>query len=899
MTSINRLSLSSAVATSTTTASDGGIGSRLVALYFDTFEKKARSVISAAVKAEDDEKVVSLVIESRDLRGALENFAVINQLYVSQSIKELVQWRERQNQQHGNKASERERDELASDAVFIRASMQLLLHNDTWLNHWKTNKEKCDRIGLALLTPEAFDEIHRCTRLRARRWLLETPQPTTEGKKRVIDMLLEVFGQLSRFRFPKVVKPANDLLVKQLDRGDILPRPVEKEDLFHLRTLRTMRPTPVMRGSVMRLLVDLTHKSHKTKGLKRCVCEIFTSMLAPLKRPIRAASSSNSNPSTQHVQPTEESTLAAFFVTVEKWTKKPKHIPAATPLQTVLLCASFTVPSSRDAFHPFFDSLIKRLLEEKDRRMKCMYLECILHMLGFLLTHCFPQSGPSKYVPPPPEDARSSFNLSTSCMVPSTFPAAAPAPPPKAPPSDEQSPSLPPELLSKIQSVSAAIVAQGEKRQILGHPAWRSYALSVDIVVLLCRTRTEQGIALILTLLSSDPREVVTENTLIGLYSLLAVANLSQHNQAQGTVEEMGISQGVQLPWWALGVPHSRGTDSQPVRLRSPFTSFRPCSPIASVLWASDKCTAPSPSGLWAVGNLLLDTSTLTEPVIPPPVLFEKLRRVADELSSKLSITLAACERELCPSHKSKHRTNQGHAGYTEAAERDRPSVHCFRIALLTSVFVSPSSYTVDEYASLLARLSVHPQAELREAVTCTILPQLLLQRVHLHVPMLQALGDLLLASVRGKALALLHWIERASSFIACPGHKGLASLLESEVHEIEVSVAEIIYKGRCTGADWSESRDHRRVAGLLPLLQLEGSTEIIPQYANDMPACLRDDNLPSTPLTRAVLFSTVWPYCLAVACGLLILRGHPSVAIAGRAVAAKYPVILQRALES
>eukprot|EP01064_Diplonema_japonicum_P007946 TRINITY_DN15535_c0_g2_i4.p1 TRINITY_DN15535_c0_g2~~TRINITY_DN15535_c0_g2_i4.p1 ORF type:complete len:2153 (+),score=331.95 TRINITY_DN15535_c0_g2_i4:49-6507(+) len=931
-----------------------GLGRRVTNLYFEAFEGKARGVLVAAAKYEDDERVVAHAMDTKELRGPLENlenFAVMNKTYVDPTVGALVGWRGKMKDDSYLK----DRIELAGDTVLVRACTQILLHNDTWQNHWADRRD----IGLTAVTDTVIGDLRTLLTNRVRFWSLEAAHPVTEGRRRACEMMLELLGQLSRHRFSLVTKQATDEITRHLSKAEVLQGKVaEREVLLGLKLLKYSRP-PIPGGTdsqtatrleFFKLMLTITQKIHKNKGLKRSLCEILTSSTAPLATSTTAARYSE--------------VFGTLYEMVERWAKKPKHVPAAVPLQTTLLCVLRDTSKEKVQMH--LDLMIKRLTEDKpdkERSLRCMHLESLLHVLGYFLTRYSGEALPSvalRYIPPPPEDSRSGHSHRKE----------------NDRDKDKKRESPIPSFSSEVTSKVVRALCNIGRKQLISQLGLRSYALSVDVVVLMCRTRTTEGINAITALIPSyaDAKEVYSENTLVGLYSLLAVTQLAQHYQPQGAVEEPGgISQGIQLPWWSLGTPNGRGSSTLPVRLRSPFTSFRPPSPAAAITWPLDKCTAPALSGLWAAGlHLTLDTSTLCSfSLIPPHSFTAKLQQHAEELSQRVSVCLSVCEKELCPSSKVGRKL-----GWTETSEKERPSIHIFRIALLSSICITPSEYTGADYYAMLARLTVHPQPELRDTVCYTVLPQLLVQRLSATIPILNALADLLLGNlcdtvalqvlhtlirllgllgilsdplkqsapapsipiynmvrkplsvvgafadqcfeseertwakleagclvflatpnveIKGKALAVLHWIAK----IAPPlEHKRVATVLDAEIEEIEAAVVAMLTDARASGADWSESKEHKRVNGLLPLQLGDVVGDIMPHENHELPECLRTDDLPPTALTRMVLYSCVWPYCLGVASEVLSSQCPKVPALACKTLSAKFPTMLHRFAE-
>eukprot|EP01059_Diplonema_ambulator_P005096 TRINITY_DN14809_c1_g1_i2.p1 TRINITY_DN14809_c1_g1~~TRINITY_DN14809_c1_g1_i2.p1 ORF type:complete len:1875 (+),score=546.89 TRINITY_DN14809_c1_g1_i2:49-5625(+) len=931
--------------------SDGSIGRRVTNLYYDAFESKAKSVLAAACKYEDDERIVAYVVDSKELRGPLdnlENFASINKSFVDPTVGSLVGWRVKLKDETTNK----ERADLGADAILVRACLQILLHNETWQNHWQDKRE----IGLTCVTDNVVRDLSLLVTNRVKYWSLESQHPLTEGRRRVSEMLIELLGQLSRFRFGPVTKHATDEISRHLSKSEVIQgKAAEREVLLYLRLLRCSRP-PVYttdaqnstRLDFLLFLLSITKKTHKNKGLKRGLCEILAHTVTPLALSTNIHSSQSSQ------------TYEDLYEMAERWSKKPKHMPAAVPLQTALICIQPDV--TKDRIQAYLDLVMKRLSEDKpdkERTTRCMHLECLLHVLGYFLTRCSGEALPSvapRYIPPPPEDSRSGHSGSKKEKERGEERRREATP----------TPSFSSDVTSKVYR---AICNMGRK-QLIVQAGFRSYALCIDLVTLMCRTITTEGISAIAALIPSfaDMKEVCSENTLVGLYSLLSLTQLAQHYQPQGAVEEPGgICQGIPLPWWALGVPHSRGSSSHPVRLKSPFTSYRPQAPVAATLWPADKCTTPALSGLWAVGmHLLLDTSTLcSHSIVPPQVFYSKLLQHSEELTQRVSVCLNVCEKELCPTTRIGKRL-----GWTETSEKERPSIHIFRIALLASVSITPSEYTSNEYFAMLARLVVHPQVELRETVCMTVLPQIVVQRPSCTSAILNALADLLLLNIcdsvalqvfstlirllgllellneptkhsllpaaifhmigkpssvigsfadqgtensdktwikleagclvfltspnveiKGKALAVLHRVAK----IAPGDTKRVATVLEKETEEIEATVVSMLTEARASGADWSESKEHKRVNGLLSLQRGEGIGDFMPHMNHELPEYLKNDDLPNTALTFMVLYSHMWPYCLGVISEVLSSQCPSVPSIACRALSQRFPLHLQK----
>ena len=412
---------------------------------------------------------------------------------------------------------------------------------------------------------------------------------------------------------------------------------------------------------------------------------------------------------------------------------------------------------------------------------------------------------------------------------------------------------------------------------------------------------------------------------LVGLYSLLAMAQLSEHYHPQGAVEEHGVSQGIPLPWWSLGNPSRSSGGDLHVRIRTPFTSYRPPSPMSANLWSADKCCSPSGGGIWTLSTtcLILDTSTLCQhSVLNPLMLHSKLTSKGDELSQRLAAIIFACEKE-CRGRKD----DVGKDPKT-SEKHQKDSLHVFRIALLASVYIQPQCPSY-EYCTLIVRLVIHPSLEIRETVTNTVIPQLLVVRPTLRVSLMGALAELLLSvvddmetsltvlncvtkifnyinsivkdsqavlpgahtqgmtprqfkgisqmdpltprpvvstprkvstprvgtplvtprsttqstgterrgdvvdyvssleaaclvllaaplvDVRIRSLTLLHTIEKST---LVPLHSRVATLLEDEILEADLTASSIILNLRETGADWLESRDHKRIIALTPV---------------------------------------------------------------------------------
>ena len=921
------------------------MGSRLVSYYFEMFESKAKHLLATVGKMEEDDKVVATVVESKDIRSALDNFAVVTRNHADASISALLGWRTRLRESSSNKEKSL-REELAADTLLIRACIQILLQNDTWLHHWALRTD----LGLQHVSDDTSDALFGWVVSRARYWYMD--QPLADGRRRVAEMIVELLGQISRVRFPHVWTELAEGLRQQVSKGDSLQGKAEREVHQAMRLLRCVRlpqSEASARVSFFQMFNTCSQKTHKNKELKRAICEVLTNAVAPMATRIHITAT----------QQEEISLLSSLWQTAERWAKKPKHIAAAFPLMTALLCATPLVSPLHEKIDVHFDTVVKRLQDEKDRKLRCMYLESLLHLTGHYLLFVLTKQMPSlvantRYIPPPPDD-------------PSVLNAAMLNPVRKEPPKGDS------EIPTKLATACTLLASMGRKQGISGgHSASRMYALCVDIVVLLCRTRPKGGVGLVLSLLPtvSDLKEVYSESSLVGLYSLLCCVNLANHFQPQGAVEEHGVSQGIALHWWALGVPNGRGPENQAVRLRSQFTSFRPPSPAAAVLWSNDRCLSPSLNGLWSMGSsLLLDTSTLCmSSVLAPHVMHYWLAKEAQGLSARISAVLTRCEKDLT-SGGGGGRWEKKLGGVLEGndKEKERTNAHVFRMVLLVSVYVVPGAMKADEYFALLMRMAIHPNADLREAVSCTVLPQILLMRPPLVAQLLQSAADILLARVddMDAALLILQMLLRLLSLLCCSlDHSKRASIpflasqmigrsfqpigtfrpsetprdpivqLESaclvflSVPYIEVkgkSFALLQWIARLTAMKNSPVYSPPNAVRVLAVLERElvGTEKAVgamvleatspaaegqkgarksygsQSYPDDLPECLKGDAVPLSASAKIVLFSPVWAHCAGFVTEHLVRCGSEVPMIACNAISLKFSSVVQRAMDT
>ena len=941
-------------------SSEGSMGNRFVAYYFQQFEARAKSAISAAVKHDDDDRAVAAVLANKELRAAIEKLAIVGRSHANASLAVLAAWRETSLETTLKVGKAHDcREELAVDAVTQEALLLILLHNETWQRHWSPNPDP--EVALGHLNDATAHTLLSLVHRRARYWQQEAFQPLSDGRRRVVDMMTAVLGQLSRFRFGEVWRVlTRGLRQHAASKDGALQGKAQREvlgDIGLLGALRLPSDDTAQRCAFLSLAATLSKMTHKNKALKRALCEAVTNALAPL-----ASRTAASVQTAEEAQP-----LRTLWDAGERWAKKPKYLLAALPMLTALACAAPISSPLHGKADELFASVVRRLQDEKekDRRARCIYLECLLHLTGRHVLHGAGGGGAAGlipyYIPPPPNDIR---------RCPSS-----PRKPAAADDGDVRA--------SKLLDSAVGVVRTLGRRQPLGsapsEAARAASMLCVDVATLLCRTRTRAGVELLLSLLpggaGAGGKEIYNESSLVGLYALLCVASLAQHYRPQGDVDEHGLPQGVPLHWWTLGLPQARGGDG--ARLRSPFSSFRAPAPSSAALWRADAGTAPVLGGLSAAVRpaVILDTSALcARGVLPPHTLFARLATHADELSERVSAVLAQCEPELCSGSGSSLRKTKTSDGEDAS---DAARLHVFRIVLLCTVYIPPSSYTASEYCALLLRLAVHPVGELRDTVCKTVLPQLVLQRMpltpyvlaafaeqlyrcvddrELCLGLLQALIVLLkllccdaddarsaapamplqdrevsplgtfrdspppadpvtqleaaclvllavpVVDVKGRALAVLYWLVRAAR-VKNADALGLAGRTAPHlVHVIESHVPRVEAEAAALARDLHTtpcdwSTQLREHRRVTPLgLQGGGDAGLRQPQQAAIPEGLRQEGLPDTVAAVACLCNPLWVYCLGLITEALAVTCPKVPAHACACVSAKFWSVLQAA---
>eukprot|EP01063_Lacrimia_lanifica_P006911 TRINITY_DN14378_c0_g1_i1.p1 TRINITY_DN14378_c0_g1~~TRINITY_DN14378_c0_g1_i1.p1 ORF type:complete len:2644 (+),score=587.47 TRINITY_DN14378_c0_g1_i1:138-8069(+) len=1206
---------------------DATIGGRLLQAYVEAFQRRANALLAGVARGTDDEdRVVAAVLASKDLRAAFEHFAVVNRKYADAEVQAVLSWRLRllrlapsARQPHAVVSSLT--SELAADAVVVRACLHVVLLNDTWQHHpYRVRPD----VGLAFLSASTASDLTEFLASRARFWSPQATKdvsaPASEGRARLVGLLLDAVGQLSRGRFDVTYRAPVAEMQSHVQKSQSLQGKNADKLLPALMLLRSAYPPLAATGTqaqvwveFLELIARIARKTHKNSTVKRAICEAMTHLLAPVAAyrpfhtiaatplPLPPAGGGMSPPQSSDVwnpipvSPTDlpsdcdsqgapftavsppepalkkekeslegggrpplhqvlsrasssetpgeaeevrkmflgdaaKGHLLTLYDVVEGWSKK-KYLSAALPLQTAILCAHPTLFHS-ERLSALFDTVLKHLSDERDKKIRSLCLECALHVLGHAIVYGDPSqlpATPPRYVPneggaqdtasgiptrqgaggtalhfplppatgssPPdaavpgeagPRDAsamlacfaedvdvtpasspqRSPLSLSERGLMSfrssgelggrvGTASARPPMPHRKQfskgscgsdmhvefPAASQGSPRgrltstgslggsmsvnshsarrrsadvfsaspLRDSTTKRIHAVFAAVKTMG-RRQVIGNGAvtQRWYALCVDAAVLVCRTLPAVGLQhAVVGLLptSADAKDVYSENTLVALYALLATAHLAHHHRPQGHVEEHGIPQGPSMPWWALGAPYAR--DGKSVRLRSPYGSFKAPSPLAGVLWPTDRGTSANLNGVWETGaHVLLDTSSLCgAAVATPQELFDALGKHADEASERLGYVLTACEKEHAPAPAG--RAARMRPQWCEGGEKEKPSLHVFRVALLASVFISPAQYSPAEYFALLARLACHPQAELRDTVGKTVLPQIMFLRPALIAPLVGAVADALLLNaddlenamgllkVTAKLLGLLaaacggaqqqealpplvreliakrrsfaplpaasafetkrvagsgeHWAALEAAcivYLAVPNmemRKNAQAVLylvgniaaaaapdaargageavpvppgevchamrtmRDEVHEAERAVTATILHCRATGGDWSESREHRRVAGFTLRRPHEHTEDGDPcaEGAAAPEAFLGSESpkvggdVGSDHLTHLVLYTPGWGFCLGALVEVVTWSGRmgeKAASVASHAIATKFDRLLAKA---
>eukprot|EP01012_Entosiphon_sulcatum_P008261 TRINITY_DN14426_c0_g1_i2.p1 TRINITY_DN14426_c0_g1~~TRINITY_DN14426_c0_g1_i2.p1 ORF type:complete len:2447 (+),score=336.10 TRINITY_DN14426_c0_g1_i2:21-7361(+) len=603
----------------------------------------------------------------------------------------------------------------------------------------------------------------------------------------VAELFSDVLALLSqRFnRFLEVLqKLAPEVARRAVVKGtDTAAQQAKRELLVYVRTLRYLRfpARAALRDAardvqIVKLLHSVAVNLHRHRELKQSLCEVVSRLFprcACLGFAVETSPGDADYDWNIFVQ--------ALHAKVLRWARKPKYYQQTYPAQTALICVSTRAFFDRSV-PVLLDALLSRLRERREAHLRAMALQCLVHLLGVQLG--LPRNalnaGASIGSPLRLSRAANAGNQSPSPLPPLqplpqtleadqlaqgrvtptqteelgllSFPSPSPphltlwretawqsaalhglfgsplagsprSEPYDSPPSPEYRPAplgpgyplladtlastgrrqranTAPPGLSPFAGVagtpSAGAVAVVDRRMLqrvrkdftalVRHTPLQLasnlplYACKVDFMLLLCRADAEFGVDLLVELLTAETAngqrspEAFTEGLFIGLTALLVLCEA-----VHGEESDVCATLAKQLP---------------PLLL-SPFSSL----PAKSATTA-----APVPR---------LETSAF----------MRTMQRCQAEISRCLGNIL-----QLCDAFLNSSRT------LAALKERERDRVACiavYRAALSCAAFVLPGAFSTEEYVSLLCRLTIHSERELREASCST-----LLRIARLHSPL-------------------------------------------------------------------------------------------------------------------------------------------------------------------